>query len=437
MMNRRSFLVRSGGAAAGLALGVGRPINAHAAKTLRMFTPEADPGQVKVWSAIFEDYTAKRNKDVAIKGEYAKWDDITKKLAADIAAGKPPEFVAGTSKPDFVAAEVKRGLVVDHTSLVDQLGRSNFNAAALKAWQYRGIQMAIPYGMQWPVLWYRKDLFAEKGLKAPTTWDDYRAAAEKLNDPAKGMYAAVFPAGRTWYTHLISMAHIWSAGGYLFDDKLNVVFDSPETRRALQYYADMAMKFSPPDVGQYAFREGTAAFVSGKTATTFYWGRVLSHLYGQAPQLVAKSSTVHIPRDKQHRTVLTFDEFYIHKTPNVAETTDVVKYMLEPEQVMRIHVPVMTNITPTMKTVEPLFAQHEWLKANPELVKAIVTPNDFAIPAAQESPRHPFNYKYEVVESKNILTDCVQKIVVGKEPVAKAVEWAHKQMVEATKDIKD
>jgi hypothetical protein len=31
----------------------------------------------------------------------------------------------------------------------------------------------------------------------------------------------------------------------------------------------------------------------------------------------------------------------------------------------------------------------------------------------------------------------VQKIVLGREPVGKAVEWAHKQMVEATKDIKD
>ena len=435
-MNRRSFLVGSGSTAAGLALALGRPPRAHAAKTLRMFTPEADPGQVKVWTALFEEYTAKRNKDVVIKGEYAKWDDITKKLAADIAAGKPPEFVAGTSKPDFVAAEVKRGLVIDHAPIIDQLGRANFNAASLKAWQYRGIQMAIPYGMQWPVLWYRKDLFAEKGLKPPTTWDEYRAAAEKLNDPAKGIYATVFPAGRTWYTHLISMAHIWSAGGHLFDDKLNVAFDSPETRKALQYYADMA-KLSPPDVGQYAFREGTAAYVSGKTATTFYWGRVLSHLYAQAPALIPKTATVHFPRDKQHRTVLTFDEYYIHKTPNVAETIEVVKYMLEPENVMRVHEPPMPNITPTLKNVEPLFAKHDWIKSNPDIVKALITPNEFAVAPAQESSRHPFNYKYEVVESKNILTDCVQKIVIGKEPVGKAVEGAHRQMVEATKDIKD
>ncbi len=434
-MNRRAFVVSASLAAAGAALG--RPGRAQAAKTLRLFTPEADPAQIKMWNAIFEDYTAKQNKDVVIKGEFAKWDDITKKLAADIAAGKPPEIVAGSSKPDFVALEVKRGLIVDLAPVVDALGRSDFNAAALKIWQYRGVQMAIPYGSQWPVLWYRKDLFAAKGLKPPVTWDDYRAAAEKLTDSSKGTYGAVFSAGRTWNTHLMALIHIWSAGAMLFDEKLNVVFDSPETRRALTYYAEMATRFSPPDVGQYGFREASAAFTSGKSATTFYWGRVLAHLYAQAPQLVPESATIHIPRDKQFRTTLHFDEFYVHKTPSTTEALDVVKFMLQPEQVVRLLTPVVGHVVPTQKSVEPVYSRHEWIKNNPDIVKTLLTPTDYAVAPTLESPKHPFNYKYEVVEARNILTDCVQKIVLGKEPVAKAVEWAHKQMVEATKDIKD
>ncbi|MBI2492203.1 MAG: extracellular solute-binding protein, partial [Candidatus Rokubacteria bacterium] len=137
-MNRRTFLVSGSAAGSALALGLGRPRRAFAAKTLRLLTPEADPSQIKMWNALFEDYTAKKNKDVVIKGEFAKWDDITKKLAADIAAGKPPELVAGSSKPDFVAAEAKRGLVVDLAPVVDALGRRDFNPAALKVWQYRG-----------------------------------------------------------------------------------------------------------------------------------------------------------------------------------------------------------------------------------------------------------------------------------------------------------
>jgi hypothetical protein len=116
---------------------------------------------------------------------------------------------------------------------------------------------------------------------------------------------------------------------------------------------------------------------------------------------------------------------------------DVVKFMLQSEQVMRLLTPVVGHVVPVQKSVEPLYATHEWIKANPDVVKVLLTPTDYATAPTLESPKHPFNYKYEVVESKNILTDCVQKIVLGKEPVGKAVEWAHKQMVDATKEIKD
>lgn len=434
LVTRRRFLGLAAGVTALPVLGVVR--RADAAKAIRLLTPEADPGQIKAWNAVFEDFTT-RHRDVTVKGEFTKWDDITKKIAADIAAGSPPELVASGSKPEFVAEQAKRNLVLDLAPVVEALGRADFQPAALRVWQYGGIQMAIPYGSQWPVLWYRKDLLAEKGLKPPATWDEYRAAAEKLTDPARGLYGAVFSAGRTWNTHLMALIAIWSAGGLLFDEKLNVVFDSPETRRALQYYGEMATRFSPPDIGQYGFREASAAFTSGKAATTFYWGRVLSHLYAQAPQLLPKTGTAHIPRDRQYRTTLHFDEFYIYRqAPRAKEAVELVKFMLEPKQLVRLLSPVAGHVVPTQKSVERVYAQHQWLKDNPDIVPALVTPVDFAISPTHESRSHPFNYKYSAVEEKNILPDCVQRIVIGKEPVGKAVEWAHKQMVEVTRDIR-
>jgi multiple sugar transport system substrate-binding protein len=431
-ITRRTWLRLAG---AGGALLLSRPQAVHAAKTLRLLTPEADPSQIKVWNELFQEFST-RQREVTVRGEFAKWDDITKKIAADLAAGSPPEIVAGGSKPEFVAEQVKRGLVVDLAPVVDALGRADFREAALRVWQYRGIQMGIPYGEQWPVLWYRKDLLAEKGLKPPATWDEYRVVAEKLTDPTRGIYGCVFSAGRTWNTHLMALIHIWSAGGLLFDDKLNVVFDSPETRRALQYYAEMATRFSPPDVAQYGFREASAAFTSGKAATTFYWGRVLSHLYAQAPQLLPKTATAHIPRDRQYRTTLHFDEFFVYKTPNSREAMELVKFLLEPEILVRLISPVAAHVIPTRRSAERSYAQHPWLRENPEIVRALVTPVDFAVSPTHESPQHPFNYKYSAVEEKNILPDCVQRIVVGREPVGKAVEWAHKQMVEVTRDLR-
>lgn len=430
-MNRRTFLAAS---ATGATFALRTDRTATAAKTLRLLTPEADPGQIEAWNAVFRDFSAK-HEGVVVKGEFASWDDITKAVAADLDRGAPPEMLAGGSKPEFVAEQVKRGLVVDLAPVVDAVGRADFDAKALRVWQYRGLQMAIPYGAQWPVLWYRKDLFAEQSIQPPTTWDEYRAAAEKLTDPVKGLYGAVFSAGRNWNTHVMALIAVWSAGGFLFDEKLNVVFDSPETRRALAYYGEMATRFSPPDVGQYGFREASATFTSGKAATTFYWGRVLSHLHAEAPQLVPKTATAHIPRDRQYRTTLHFDEFYAYKTPNAKETLALITFMLQPEQLTRILSAVPGHVVPTRRSVQASYARHPWLIDNPDIVTTLITPVDFAISPTHESENHPFNYKYSVVEEKNILAECVQRIVLGKEPAGKAVEWAHKQMVEATKDI--
>ena len=44
---------------------------------------------------------------------------------------------------------------------------------------------------------YNKKLFADAGVAPPTpnwTWDDFRAAAAKLTDPAKGQFGWLIPA---------------------------------------------------------------------------------------------------------------------------------------------------------------------------------------------------------------------------------------------------
>jgi len=434
-VNRRRFIRDSAIIGAGLAGMMTFPkMGRAAAKKLRLITPEADPTQVKVWGEIFEAFAAK-HPGIEVKGEYKKWDDITKKLAADIAVGSPPELVAGTSKPDFVAEQFKRGYCLEMSKVVDAIGRDDFYPSALQAWQYGGKQMAIPYGSQGPVLWYRKDIYAEKGLKPPVTWEDYMDAAEKTTDVKKGFYGAVFPYGRTWNTHLQVLNCIWSAGGFCFDEKLNVAFDSPETRIALTYYRDMA-RFSPPDAGKYGFRECSNAFVSGSSATTFYWGRVLSHLYKMAKDLVPKSGCVPNPRKKYTKTCLNFDEMYINKTPNTEEAIEFVKFFFQRKNVLKMLWVVPGHVVPTQKSLAEKYLEHPWLKENPDIAKALAESPSYAVAETKESPNHPFNYKMVAVIGNKVIPDCIQKIIIGKEPVAKAISWAHKKMVEVTKDIK-
>ncbi|GGG48478.1 hypothetical protein GCM10010964_39790 [Caldovatus sediminis] len=433
-MKRRELLAAGLLGGFGLAAGGARPARAQAQATIRFLTPETDPSQVRVWQELIQGF-AGVNRTVTIRPEYASWDDLVRKISADLIAGAPPEIVAGSSRTGFMASAARRNLLVDLAPLVDELGRDDFHKPSLEAWHYNGIQAAIPYGMQWPVLWCRTDLFQEAGLALPTTWDEYRAAAERLTNPSRGIYGACFPAGRTWNTEIQSSITIWAAGGHIFDERLNVSLDTPEVRRAMTYYAEMC-RFSPPDIGQYGFREASAAYTSGKSATTFYWGRVLSHLYQQAPDLLQKTKTVHIPHGGKRATSLGWDEFVVYRGRNSRAALEYVKYLMQPRQVYMMMEPVIAHVVPTRNSVLPMLRQHEWVQKNPDIVTTLIEPIDFGISATKESPNHPFNYKWDAFQARNILPDMVQRIVLGREPVALAVEKAHKEAVEATRDIR-
>ena len=433
-MQRRDFL--KAGALTGLgpaAGGIGAA-RAQAQTTIRFLTPETDPSQVRVWQALAEGFTA-ANRGMAIRPEYASWDDLVRKVSADLMAGSAPEVIAGSSRVGFMANAARRNLLVDLTPVVEEIGRADFHAPSLEAWKFGNVQAAIPYGMQWPVLWCRTDLFGEAGLQLPTTWDEYRTAAERLTNPAKGIFGACFPAGRTWNTEIQAATAIWQAGGFVFDERLNPSLDTPEVRRAMTYYAEMC-RFSPPDIGQYGFREASAAYTSGKSATTFYWGRVLSHLYQQAPELLPKTRTVHYPQGVKQAVAFGWDEFVVYRGRNSRAAMEYVKYMLQPRQMYMMMEPVIAHVVPTRNSVVPMLQQHEWVQKHPEIVKTLIEPIDFGISGLRESPNHPFNYKYDAFQSRNILPDMVQRIVIGREPVALAVEKAQKETVEATKDIR-
>ena len=49
---------------------------------------------------------------------------------------------------------------------------SQFSDAALEYFEYEGGTYALPDGMSFPVLFYRKDILEEMGLEVPTTWEE-------------------------------------------------------------------------------------------------------------------------------------------------------------------------------------------------------------------------------------------------------------------------
>jgi ABC-type glycerol-3-phosphate transport system substrate-binding protein len=140
----------------------------------------------------------------------------------------------------------------------------------LKAWRdadsVDGKPYGIPYDGEVTVQVYRKDLYDAKGLKAADTFDQLVANAQALNDPANRVYGLALRgfagAGQNMYIY----PSIFRAFGGSWGSGNQVVVNSPEAVRALQWYVDTLSKYAPPAVRNWNWPDIADAFSQGTVA---------------------------------------------------------------------------------------------------------------------------------------------------------------------------
>ncbi|MER6239164.1 sugar ABC transporter substrate-binding protein [Streptomyces clavifer] len=94
---------------------------------------------------------------------------------------------------------------------------------------------AVPQDTGPMALFYRKDVFDKLGLVAPTTWEEYEAAARKIKAANKSQYITHFSqTDPNWFTGLL-----WQNKAPMFErngDKWKVTVDRPESREVADYW---------------------------------------------------------------------------------------------------------------------------------------------------------------------------------------------------------
>jgi len=120
-------------------------------------------------------------------------------------------------------------------------------------------------------LWYRKDLFEEKGLKVPETWDEYLEAALALNNPPD-IYGTVIGAKQdeAWWDF---MYYVYGMGGDLLDANYNPIINDEKGVAALSFYTDLLQKHKvvSPDVTTFGYNEILTSLQEGKAAMGIQW----------------------------------------------------------------------------------------------------------------------------------------------------------------------
>ena len=149
------------------------------------------------------------------------------------------------------------------------LDLADFVPTTVASGAFQGTQYAVPVDPNVQLLVYRKDLFEQKGLKPPTTWDELVAAAKAFHDPSKQQYGIAITASSDIQTALYMLLAIWSYGGELVDNGRGSL-NSAAGKKGGEVFLEL-LKFTPPNVKSYNFADVNKAIQLGQAAMAIQW----------------------------------------------------------------------------------------------------------------------------------------------------------------------
>ena len=161
-------------------------------QTIRYFNFSSDPDHVEDLANIVTAFEAE-NPGIKVEVSSAPWGDYFTLLQADFVGGEPPD-VFELNYENFVSYAANDTLL----DLSPYLAADTpYYPRALEAFQYKGIQGALPETFSTVLLFYNKDLFDQAGVAYPTaewTWADAVTAAKAiraLGDDIWGLFSPI------------------------------------------------------------------------------------------------------------------------------------------------------------------------------------------------------------------------------------------------------
>ena len=214
-----------------------------AAVTLTWWTGQTSEAETVAEKLAEQYHAAHPNVTIKTSAGAPTTDDLLTKLSAGFAGGSYPDisYAFGNWAGDLGAS----GKTQDLTAYVAEpsFGWSEIPAAAREVATANGKVIGIPALVDNLALIYNKKLFDDAGLAYPTdswSWDDFRAAAKKLTDPATNTYGTAYSVSgsedTTW--HLWPL--LWQHGGKILDGT-KPAFNSDAGVAALETLRAMAV----------------------------------------------------------------------------------------------------------------------------------------------------------------------------------------------------
>lgn len=301
-LTRRAFLkgAAATGAVAATAFGVPTPLIAQP-KEIRWLNNEPDPNTVKFLNDTAVEY--EKRAGVKVTMEHVPTAEAYPKTIASIKAGRAYDIVT-VGEVTMAVLLAGEGHCVPVTDIVKKVGVNDFGPKSL--WWFRNELYMYPYDYNFAYLFYRRDWYAQKGIKPARTLAEFADILKAFTTGERAGWAHPLSAHAT--TNWAGVNVLWAHGVRLFGDNWNVALDSPEVKpravAALTYLKNTA-PYMPKGMPQAQYGDLINAFVTENVAHTFYTGRLIHHLEKVNPKIADSYGIMGMPTASAERWAVT------------------------------------------------------------------------------------------------------------------------------------
>lgn len=266
----------------------------YTGEKLVIWTNLTADAQYEVLNKQFTELAAEMGVEVSV--EKVAFNEMYEKLATAASSGDVPDIMhtnfGGTAY--LYAAES----IMPLDAIIDSIGRSDFSDAYISV--LTGADGSV-YGLpDWAMhtsVWYRKDIFEEKGLAVPTNWEEFMAVATELNTADMSGFPVpldgVQVAAQTLYEMMCSAGVFFldpATGEYCFDSQ------KEEAIKVIDYLVELYKNASPAGALTWSWGDyRNALAVTGTAAMTLDMGAVIGNAQGNNPDMVDKLGCFDFP----------------------------------------------------------------------------------------------------------------------------------------------
>ncbi len=280
----------------GLLVTAGAPTAGAAERVVQFWTLMTQPERIEGMQRVI-DHFQQTNPDIKVELTSVGWAEAHTKFMAAVAGGNPPDIAVESYGWPITYSEM--GILQPVDDVIEAIGEENILPQDLKLNHYGGHYWGVPlYGTP-SVLYYRKDIFDEKGLTPPRTWDELIETAKAVHDPDNDLYGFLVTGGAQELTNVMVWDFLSNNGATIFNENRpatedDVTFNSPESIETFEYLKKLH-EFSPPGSEMWGSSEYSQMFHTGRVAMVYDMMFGHARILTTAPEMKDKIGVAELP----------------------------------------------------------------------------------------------------------------------------------------------